>query len=252
MGAWGDGPLDNDTAGDLAVFWEEVVERGRGRDPEGWVPERIAELFRFLYFGGYGDLRPESPSTAERLLAVGALFQKHNVPIPSELKALVVRAANAELRRSRTSEWAEPAKRKRALEAFLAEIGGERLPSKERRRPPTEDTAQIEAFVKRIEHWVAVVKFQTSYDPAYETAEPQFVHELKRFVVANTRTEDSKETRRTIRARLKALAYVAGWFLNLPAPDIVRLVRSADKVTSPTGDDTYAWAAEAFAGWVDG
>lgn len=252
MGTWGEGPLDNDTAGDLAVFWDDVIERGRARDPEGWTAERIAELFRFLYFGGYGDLRPESPSTAERLLAVGALFQQHNVAMPDALKALVVSAVNFELRRSRTSEWAEPGRRKRALEAFLAEMGGERLPSKDRRRDPTKDTVEIEAFVKRIAHWVAVVKFETSYDPAYETAEPQFVGELKQFVVANTRTEDQKETRRTIRARLKALAYVAGWYLNLPSPDIVGLVRSADAVTSPSGQGDVVWAAEAFAGWVDG
>lgn len=33
MGSWGHGLLENDAAGDVAVFWDEYVERGRAKDP---------------------------------------------------------------------------------------------------------------------------------------------------------------------------------------------------------------------------
>src|SRR5436190_21302576 len=54
MGAWGVGPLDNDTAGDLALFWDRYITRGRKQDPRFWTPGAITELFRFSYFRGGG------------------------------------------------------------------------------------------------------------------------------------------------------------------------------------------------------
>jgi hypothetical protein len=116
MGAWGEGLLENDTAGDLEVFWNDFVVPGRKEDRKFWKASRIAELFRFCYFRGYNGIRPEKPEHAEELLAVAALFHREKLPLPAELKALVESAANNELRRTRLEEWADPKKRKAALE----------------------------------------------------------------------------------------------------------------------------------------
>jgi hypothetical protein len=247
MGVWGEGPLDNDTAADLELFWQAVVARGRARDPRFWSGKTIAELFRVLYFNGYGDVRPESPDHAEKLLAVGALFRREKLPLPAELEALVESAVNHELRPSRLREWPEPAKRREALEQFLRTIGGTRRKvARPRRRPPAEEIAAIEGFMKRAPHWVAVVRFEKPYDPEYDSAEPAFVDALKHFCFAGTESEDQDERRRAIVARLMCLAYVAGWMLNLPSADVLRLIEAAPRVASPAGPQ-YAWAAEIFA-----
>jgi len=122
MGAWGVGPLDNDTAGDLALFWDRYITRGRKQDPRFWTPGAITELFRFSYFRGFSGLSVEDPATAEELLAIGALFRKHRIKLPGELKRLVEAAANAELRPQRLREWKTATERRRAVEEFLRAI----------------------------------------------------------------------------------------------------------------------------------
>ena len=246
MGTWGEGPLDNDTAGDLEVFWQDYVVHGRSKDPRFWTATRIAELFRFLYFKGYENVHPERPAQAEELLALGALFRREKLDVPPELMALVESGINYELRRDRLQEWADPAKRKQALENFLREIGGKRKQAKPKRRPPSEDIAEIETFMKRAPHWIAVVKGEEANDAEYDALEPQFIEELKRFCFAGTRSEDTIEQRRAVMARLKCLGYFTGWMLNLPSEQIVNLVNAAREVASPAGPE-YAWAAEIFA-----
>ena len=247
MGAWGEGPLDNDTAADLEVFWRQYVAHGRTHDPEFWSAVAIAELFRFLYFKGYGNVRPDQPGDAEKLLAVGALFARDQLELPAELKQLVEAAANFELRRTRLQEWAKPPARKRALEALLADIGGKRRRGKALgNRAPADDVVEIERFMQRANHWVRVVKLEAPYDNAYDSAEPAFVSELKRFCFAGTDSDTETERRRAIRARLMALGYVTGWMLNLPSEEVLHLIEAAHEVKSPAGP-AYAWAAEMFA-----
>ena len=247
MGAWGEGPLENDTAGDLEVFWEQFIARSRAKDPRFWTAARISELFRFLYFNGYDNVRPERAEEAERVLALGAIFLRHKLTLPADLKALIELAINQELRQARLQEWGEPKARKRVLEQLLHDLGGKRQKtSKPPRRPPSEEVLEIESFMKRVPHWTAVVKREERYDPGYEEAEPAFVGELKRFCFAGTKSDDKDETRRAIIARLKCLAYVTGWMLNLPSAEILRLVEAAPHVTSPDGPD-YAWHPEVFA-----
>lgn len=246
MGAWGEGLLENDTAGDLEVFWTEFITPGRTKDPKFWTAARIAELFRFCYFRGYGEIRPEKPDDAEELLAVGALLHREKLELPPDLKTLVESAANNELRRSRLQEWAEPKKRKAALEQFLRDIGGKRVkPSRARKRPIAPEVAQIRAFMKRLPHWIAVVKGELRGQvDAYEVAEPKFVGELKRFCFDGTKSDDHAETRQAVIARLMCLAYVTGWMLELPGTEIERLVAASKHAGEP--DLHVMWTSEVW------
>ena len=247
MGAWGEGPLENDTAGDLEVFWDEFVAHGRATDPTFWSAKRIAELFRFLYFKGYSAADPAKTDDAWSLLAIAALFHREGLKMPAPLKRLVVSAINHELRTDRLNEWDEPPKRRKALEQLLRTIGGKRQkPAEPKKRSPKADVAQIEAFMKRAPHWVAVVRFEEKYDPAYDATEPQFVNDLKKYCFAGTSSGDQAEQRRAIIARLKCLAFVAGWMLNLSTEETLRLIEAAPRVTSPAGPQ-YAWPSEIFA-----
>ena len=78
MGAWGVGPLDNDTAGDLALFWDRYITRGRKQDPRFWTPGAITELFRFSYFRGFSGLSVED-RFHQRTALVQLLFQRIQV-----------------------------------------------------------------------------------------------------------------------------------------------------------------------------
>jgi hypothetical protein len=244
MGAWGEGLLENDTAGDLEVFWTDFIAAGRRKDPKFWTSVKISELFRFCYFRGYDGVRPEKADDAEELLAVGALFRREKLRLPAQLKTLVESAANNELRRNRLQEWAEPKKRKAVLEQFLRAIGGRRAkPSRVKKRPIGPEVAEIQAFMKRLPHWVGVVKGEVRGQvDAYEVAEPKFIGELKRFCFEGTKSDDHAETRQAVIARLMCLSYVTGWMLQLPGTEIERLVAASKHAGRPELSDM--WTAE--------
>jgi hypothetical protein len=244
MGTWGVGPLDNDTAGDLAVFWDRFITRGRKQDPRFWTPKAIADLFRFSYFRGFTGLSANDPVTAEELLAIGALFHKHRIKLPSELKRLVEAAANAELRPQRLREWSTSTERRQAVEEFLRAIGGRRRRQRARQRPVEPEIASITAFMSRLPHWIRVVKQEVKYEDAYDQAEPEFLTDLKDCFGRGTLHRDPAVQRQAVRHRLMCLAYFTGWMLALDAAEILRLVKVAKG--SGRGDPRYAWTPEVW------
>ena len=91
MGAWGEGLLANDDAGDLQVSWEQHILPLQRQGPDTWTPDRIADFFSHSF--GFDLLTPLS----------------------------------AELEPDRLQAWISPGKRRRVLVNFLKAIGAPQL-----------------------------------------------------------------------------------------------------------------------------
>lgn len=225
MGNWGVGVLENDTAGDLEVFWNEYVSRGRKHDPAFWTPKAIAELFRFAYFRGWGSGPVEDVERAEALLALGALFMKHRLPLPRELKRAVVPAANSELQAERLADWGTPTARRRVLVALVRRIGG-RISARAGKRRPDTTVRQTKRFLRELPRWVEAVRSYRSAD-AYDEVEPQFVEQLKICLSQGIATGPRPMDLDLVHARLICLAFFAGWMLELDPSAHLALVKVA-------------------------
>lgn len=232
MGTWGHGHLDNDAAGDLEVVWNDYVVRGRETDPEFWTPERIVRFFRDTYFrapfrgdDAYGiDL--DNGETAVEVLALGALFQKHEIPIPEPFRDLLARAANAELRREKLKEWDSPRKRERVLVAFLESIGAERAPVAAT-SPLREEVAKMREFSKHYPKWLDYVRTFQGHADAVRLWPEDFIDRLGEAVGKGTRTSDEKLQDAAYQQRLMVLAFCAGWWLKLPDEEALALIDRA-------------------------
>lgn len=243
MGTWGHGHLDNDAAGDLEVVWNEYVVRGREADPERWTPERIVGFFRTTYFrspfrgdNAYGiDL--DGGETAVEVLALGALFQRHDIPIPPPFRDLLARAANAELRKEKLKEWDSPRKRQRVLVAFLESIGAERedvVPTD----PLREEVARLREFSKRIPQFLDHVRTLRRPTEEEERLWPDFIDRLGETMGKGTRASDPKLEAAAYQHRLVVLAFCVGWWLKLSDQETLALI---DRAKATRGEVSALW-----------
>lgn len=158
MGTWGTNLLENDTAADVAGFWNEFVGHGRQRDPDFWTPERTWALLRQMYCrSGVSPDAPEQERASE-VLAIGALFIEHGIALPADLLELLGRTANGELRPDQLKLWGSDGRsRRRALEGLLEAIGVERAPP-----PKPVDAAKAE--IRQLREW-SRLKWATTNGP---------------------------------------------------------------------------------------
>lgn len=238
MGAWGYDLFDNDAAGDLEVVWESYVARGRQVDPEHWTGERIHDFFRLYFRAAFssGSWLEHGQAPLE-VLALGGLFLKNGIPIPDDLRARLAEAANHELRRDRLKDWASPRRREQALVQFLETIGGERVPEAASADPVREEVRRWREFAKQYPRWIRLVKERNGGDEEANRVWPRaFFDHMGAAVGRGARVNDWKLCNSVYQYRLMAVAFLLGWWLDLPEEQTMSLVEAAKR----TGGDVSA------------
>jgi hypothetical protein len=231
MGYWGEGLLANDDAGDLTVFWEDFILPLRRQDPDTWTPDHIADFFSYFRPFRPAHGKPQADEAAE-VLALGALYRRHRMEIPPQLRLRLVEAANAELESDRLQEWAIPGKRRRVLIDFLRSIGGEIHASKDADSVPSpgslkEQIEQFERFIPHLARWIPVLK-GPSPDDEFNAVCPPFLDRLAE-LLATPRDEPVLRQQEITKYRLMMYAWFLGCVLRLPDEDIVELIERAER-----------------------
>jgi hypothetical protein len=226
MGAWGKGLLDNDTALDVAADWERFVQP-RIAD-SAWGGEDTWQFFRRTYFRH--GINPHDTETNAELLALGALHDRHGIAPARELRGLLGRAANAELRQHALDEWDDPKARKRTLLEFLAAIG-EPAAKATRGEADTEvaaEIARLKPFTDQLDRWAGVVS-PPHDDDEFERLYPPFFDAIEKSLLAGLRpgAERTPAQARLVQLRFMLMAFHVAWKAELPPDGIRELVRQA-------------------------
>ena len=225
MGYWGEELLENDTAADVAGFWDEFITYGREHDSDFWTAERIYDLLRVTYFRKIQGYDLQDPDRNAEILAVGALFLKHGLAIPAPLKDLLARSATAELRPTQLAEWGDPPARRRVLERFMKAIGAKPIRTTEK-HPVEKEIAELAEWSKHYPRWINSARTLRA-DDEWERLEPAFVRSLWSFI--GTGTDHSREAlmNKSMMYRLMCLAFMTGWFTGMSEEETLDLIERA-------------------------
>lgn len=228
MGAWGKGLLENDTALDVAADWDRFVTPYVTL--ASWNGEQVWDFFKRIYFRS--GLNPHESDTNAEVLAVGALFQRHQLSIVPELKAALRDAASAELGKESLDEWDDPKDRKRVLMEFLKSIG--ETPKKAARSDAgdavvAEAIADLLPFTAHFDRWAGVVSPPGS-DDDFEKLYPAFFDSIEKMLTSGFSAGMFKTTQqeRLVQLRFMLMTFYVAWKTGKSAGEIVALVRQAE------------------------
>jgi hypothetical protein len=228
MGAWGPGLLSNDTAGDLVVLWDDFIVPLHKNDPKIWSSERIADLFLGLRPFRPGAGVQKEDETAE-VLALGALYLRHEWKVPSRLRQRLIDVANTELEDARLRQWPEPAKRRRALVGFLGRLGEKAKPREVVGGVPpsslAQEIAQHKKFAPAIPKFLRVMKGSPSDE--FNEVYPAFIDKLFDLFATPGNNPEPREWE-AVKYRLMLCAWVLGGFLALGDEEILALIARAE------------------------
>ncbi|MEP7001598.1 MAG: hypothetical protein ABI969_14020 [bacterium] len=227
MGAWGSGLLENDAAADLVGFWNEFIAHGRQVDPEFWTSERIYELFRQTQLRALRDIDFIDSDRASEILAIGVLYLQNELPLPTQLVDVLVRAASAQLERAQLREWGEDARvRRAALQEFLVAIGREAAPALTRVDPDKEELKKMRAFARHYPRWVRTWRALAGDDMWPEFA-PPLESDFRRTIMY-LRNSDRPASNELVTQRLMCIAFCLGSYLELPEDEVLHLIALAE------------------------
>ncbi len=227
MGAWGEGLLDNDTALDVAADWDQFVT------PliklANWDGAQIWKFMERCYFRQ--GINCQDSNDNLQLLAVGALYQKHDLALPPDLKALLERAVSIELTADFISEWRDKKARKKVLLAFLESIGGKRVKVSSIDSENLDIVAEIEAlkpFTDHLDRWAKVVSPPHS-DDDFERLYPPFLDAIERLLIQGIKPQmlKSDQEHELIKLRFMIMAFYVAWKAERSSEEIATIVRHA-------------------------
>jgi hypothetical protein len=239
LGAWGVGPLDNDSAMDLAHEWKKF--RTAGHDARDLTPEGSFNYFLEAGIGSTLDLG--DADTMARLIALAELFHRDKVPIRGPVLEYFEEGINWELRPEALEEWDDPARRKKALQDLLARIGAKRrriTKPKLFRRPAVEFSSQPD-LQQKLERWINAANAHDMSAFASDEEYPRFWQVLDRVMLSRAGGLGDEGHREAITQRLMLLAAYFGIYGLLPEDDAISLVRNMKGKYADIGHSTDTW-----------
>jgi hypothetical protein len=228
MGAWGKGFLENDTALDLVAHWDQFMMPYIAS--ASWNGEEVWDFFKRIYFRH--GINHQDSSTNTEILAIGALYQKHKLLLPSELKTTLGQAANAELRKDALNEWDDPKERRRVLLALLTEIGETRneiSAQKPDNSAIERETKGLLSFTEHFDRWAKVVS-PPHNDDDFERLYPAFFDSIEKVLMSGIRPGmvRTNAQEKLIQLRFMIMAFYVAWKVGKAPSDILELVRQAE------------------------
>lgn len=232
MGAWGVGPLDNDTALDMVAAWKAY--RAIGHSPEHSTPEAILDHF----LGNQGQLGIGMTidwgdvETTTRLIALAALFHRDGLEIRGKVKEYFEETLNWELRKDALAEWDDPKARKAALTELLAQIGGRRRRITRSRlfRHPAIEFKDKKELLRKLEPWVRGIAAHKLSEFPSDQEYPRLWQVLDRVMRNQLRHLNDDLLVDGTTQRLMLLAAYLGIHCRMTPDETMDLVRRAEKV----------------------
>ncbi len=229
MGSWGEGFLENDNALDIALYWDEYAKPLLASN----LASKIWPLFRDLYFRRHFDCL--DPQQNAEVLAIAALYNRSEVPLPEGFVDILERAAQAELRPSALSEWPEKKSRKDTITALLLDIGRAPRPLSKAESENGDLSSliqDIQQFLKETDKWIDVV-LKLKDDDEFERTYPDYFHQLERLLTAGLPVPriDTEQEMLLIKLRFMLTAFHFGWKARL-SPDEIRYLMGKAAATN--------------------
>ncbi len=227
MGAWGNGLLENDTALDFVLNWEDYVVQNLTH--ASWDGSATWKFLIRIYFRL--GLNPMDSHDNCELFAACALFQKHKLRIPDDMKAVLEKAISAELAPEALDEWDDGPGRKKVLNALLKRIGGKRVKvAQDQVNAMDLDVAIMELvpFTNQIGRWADVVSPPHS-DDDFERLYPRFFDSIEKLLTLGVKPGMCKTEQELtlIKHRFMIMAFYVAWKADNSAEEIRNIVKQA-------------------------
>ena len=241
MGTWGYGPLDNDSAADVEILWNERLST--------FPKEACSDGFLKLFLDrGLGEtIEWNDFDTISRIIAIAELARRNAVAISGLSKRYFEEAISIELKPSNLKQWEHPKPRKAALLELLKDIEGKRIPESRLRLfhdPELEfkNVKELEDLIlNRIEAFHDE-KHMSSIDSQY----PKFWHILNRVMNAGLWEVSTSRYDDIIAERKSLLILYISAMLGFDRKEAEELLESAKKKKSKKY--SFGWSNQ---GWLD-